>query len=134
MTGDSCLARAVVPCTAAAVDHADTELIGQVRKKYRVSLWCFRLEFSRHFERRKRFLFIISSEVEKFPCIMDGVEMNLLLWAPLLYNGIGKEFRNMCLGFWFPISRILRNGSYVLFREILHRILEQGEGGFLSVP
>ena len=28
MTGDSCMARAVVPCTAAAVDHADTELIG----------------------------------------------------------------------------------------------------------
>ena len=28
MTGDSCLARAVVPHTAAAVDHADTELIG----------------------------------------------------------------------------------------------------------
>lgn len=28
MTGDSGLARAVVPCTAAAVDHADTELIG----------------------------------------------------------------------------------------------------------
>ena len=28
MTGDSCLARAVVPRTAAAVDHADTELIG----------------------------------------------------------------------------------------------------------
>lgn len=27
MTGDSCLARAVVPCTAAAVDYADTELI-----------------------------------------------------------------------------------------------------------
>ena len=31
MTGDSCLARAVVPCTAAAVDHADTELIGQTK-------------------------------------------------------------------------------------------------------
>ena len=29
MTGDSCLARAVVPRTAAAVDHADTELIGR---------------------------------------------------------------------------------------------------------
>lgn len=28
MTGDSCMVRAVVPCTAAAVDHADTELIG----------------------------------------------------------------------------------------------------------
>ena len=28
MAGDSCLARAVVPHTAAAVDHADTELIG----------------------------------------------------------------------------------------------------------
>ena len=28
MTGDSCLARAVVLRTAAAVDHADTELIG----------------------------------------------------------------------------------------------------------
>ena len=28
MTGDSCMARAVVPRTAAAVDHADTELIG----------------------------------------------------------------------------------------------------------
>ena len=28
MTGASCLARAVVPRTAAAVDHADTELIG----------------------------------------------------------------------------------------------------------
>ena len=28
MTGDSCLARAVVPRTAATVDHADTELIG----------------------------------------------------------------------------------------------------------
>lgn len=27
MTGDSCLARAVVPRKAAAVDHADTELI-----------------------------------------------------------------------------------------------------------
>jgi hypothetical protein len=27
MTGDSCLARAVVPRTAAAIDHADTELI-----------------------------------------------------------------------------------------------------------
>lgn len=26
MTGDSCLARTVVPRTAAAVDHADTEL------------------------------------------------------------------------------------------------------------
>ena len=34
MTGDSCLARAVVPCTAAAVDHADTELIGQLWTKY----------------------------------------------------------------------------------------------------
>ena len=31
MTGDSCMARAVVPCTAAAVDHADTELIGQTK-------------------------------------------------------------------------------------------------------
>ena len=30
MTGDSCLARAVVPRTAAAVDHADTELIGHL--------------------------------------------------------------------------------------------------------
>ena len=28
MTGDSCLARAVAPHAAAAVDHADTELIG----------------------------------------------------------------------------------------------------------
>ena len=28
MTGDSCLARAVVPRIAASVDHADTELIG----------------------------------------------------------------------------------------------------------
>ena len=28
MTGDSCLARAVAPRAAAAVDHADTELIG----------------------------------------------------------------------------------------------------------
>ena len=28
MTGASCMARAVVPRTAAAVDHADTELIG----------------------------------------------------------------------------------------------------------
>lgn len=28
MTGDSCMARAVVPRTAAAVDHADPELIG----------------------------------------------------------------------------------------------------------
>ena len=28
MTGDSCMARAVVPRTAAAVDHADAELIG----------------------------------------------------------------------------------------------------------
>lgn len=27
MTGDSCLACAVVPRTAAAIDHADTELI-----------------------------------------------------------------------------------------------------------
>lgn len=36
MTGDSCLARAVVPRTAAAVDHADTELIGQTG--HRVSL------------------------------------------------------------------------------------------------
>ncbi len=26
------MARAVVPCTAAAVDHADTELIGQTKK------------------------------------------------------------------------------------------------------
>ena len=25
------MARAVVPCTAAAVDHADTELIGQTK-------------------------------------------------------------------------------------------------------
>ena len=33
------MARAVVPRTAAAVDHADTELIGQ--SGYRVSLWCF---------------------------------------------------------------------------------------------
>ena len=31
MTGDSCMARAVVTCTAAAVDHADTELIGQTK-------------------------------------------------------------------------------------------------------
>jgi len=28
------MARAVVPCTAAAVDHADTELIGQLWTKY----------------------------------------------------------------------------------------------------
>lgn len=28
MTGDSCLARAVAPRAAAAVDHAATELIG----------------------------------------------------------------------------------------------------------
>ena len=28
MTGDSCLARAVAPRAEAAVDHADTELIG----------------------------------------------------------------------------------------------------------
>ena len=28
MTGDSCLARTVAPRAAAAVDHADTELIG----------------------------------------------------------------------------------------------------------
>ena len=28
MTGDSCLARAVVPSVAAAVDHANPELIG----------------------------------------------------------------------------------------------------------
>ena len=28
MTGDSCMARAVAPRAAAAVDHADTELIG----------------------------------------------------------------------------------------------------------
>ena len=33
MTGDSCLARTVVLRTAAAVDHADTELIGQERKQ-----------------------------------------------------------------------------------------------------
>ena len=33
------MARAVVPRTAAAVDHADTELIGQ--SGHRVSLWCF---------------------------------------------------------------------------------------------
>ena len=39
MTGDSCLARAVVPRTAAAVDHADTELIGQVKAGGRISLW-----------------------------------------------------------------------------------------------
>ena len=26
------MARAVVPCTAAVVDHADTELIGQTKK------------------------------------------------------------------------------------------------------
>ncbi len=26
------MVRAVVPCTAAAVDHADTELIGQTKK------------------------------------------------------------------------------------------------------
>lgn len=30
MTGDSCLARAVVLRTAAVVDHADTELIGHL--------------------------------------------------------------------------------------------------------
>ena len=35
------MARAVVPRTAAAVDHADTELIGQ--SGHRVSLWCFAL-------------------------------------------------------------------------------------------
>lgn len=28
MTGDSCMARAVVPSTAATIDHANTELIG----------------------------------------------------------------------------------------------------------
>ena len=28
MTGDSCMAHAVVPRTVAAVNHADTELIG----------------------------------------------------------------------------------------------------------
>ena len=33
------MARAVVPRTAATVDHADTELIGQTG--HRVSLWCF---------------------------------------------------------------------------------------------
>ena len=33
------MARAVVPRTAAAVDHADTELIWQ--SGHRVSLWCF---------------------------------------------------------------------------------------------
>ena len=46
MTGDSCMARAVVPRTAAAVDHADTELIGQSGR--RISLWCFLLAFSHH--------------------------------------------------------------------------------------
>lgn len=61
---------------------------------------------------------------------MDGVEINLLLSALLLYNGIGIEFRNMCLGFWFPISRALRNSLYVHFREILHGILEQGKADF----
>ena len=29
MTGDSCMARAVVPSAEAAVDHAATELIGR---------------------------------------------------------------------------------------------------------
>ena len=37
------MARAVVPRTAAAVDHADTELIGQSGR--RISLWCFLLAF-----------------------------------------------------------------------------------------
>ena len=37
MTGDSRLARAVVPRTAAAVDHADTELIG-----YSMLIWRYR--------------------------------------------------------------------------------------------
>ena len=37
------MARAVVPRTAAAVDHADTELIGQSGR--RISLWCFLLYF-----------------------------------------------------------------------------------------
>ena len=40
------MARAVVPRTAAAVDHADTELIGQSGR--RISLWCFFIVFSHH--------------------------------------------------------------------------------------
>lgn len=37
MTGDSRLARAVAPCAAAAVGHADTELIGHhADLRYRV--------------------------------------------------------------------------------------------------
>ncbi len=43
------MARAVVPRTAAAVDHADTELIGQ--SGHRISLWCFLLAFFCHFDR-----------------------------------------------------------------------------------
>lgn len=40
MTGDSGLARAVVPCTAAAVDHADTELIGHDGKSGDTGFLC----------------------------------------------------------------------------------------------
>lgn len=61
---------------------------------------------------------------------MDGVEINLLFSAPLLYNGIEKEYKNMYLGHWFLISRVLRNSLYVLFREIQHGILEQGKADF----
>ena len=50
MTGDSCMARAVVPRTAAAVDHADTELIGQSGR--RISLWCFFIGIFYHFDCR----------------------------------------------------------------------------------
>jgi hypothetical protein len=39
MTGDSCLARAVAPRAAAAVDHADTELIGHRGWKGTRFLW-----------------------------------------------------------------------------------------------
>ena len=59
MTGDSCLARAVVLCTAAAVDHADTELIGHSccfgGTGVFVALF---IAFYHHF-RRKRFVYRI---------------------------------------------------------------------------
>ena len=40
MTGDSCLARAVAPRAAAAVDHADTELIGHSMLIWRYRAFC----------------------------------------------------------------------------------------------
>ena len=50
------MARAVVPCTAAAVDHADTELIGQTKKPDSLYTLIFELTIAKQGEDKNKAL------------------------------------------------------------------------------